>query len=100
MRSASLLKVLIEGVIAGGAVVFDMGEGHYCLGRVFLDPAYHKQGIGLVVTRSLIEQFPGARRRTLDTPPWNTRTRNFHLKLGFRIVRETEEDLFFERGIS
>jgi RimJ/RimL family protein N-acetyltransferase len=39
-------------------------------------------------------------KSTLETPPWNIRTRAFYTKLGFRLVKETDEDLYFERTLS
>ena len=100
MRKAAYYKIQVDGKIAGGAIVFNKGHGHYYLGRVFLDPAYHRQGIGLEAMRLLYEQFPAAQKWTLETPPWNTRTRNFYLKLGFRVVKETRDDVFFEKVMS
>jgi len=97
MNSAAYFRILLAGDLVGGAIVFDKGEGHYELGRVFLDPASHRQGIGLAVMHLLFAQFPLARKWTLDTPPWNMRTRSFYRKLGFRLVKETEADLFFEK---
>ncbi len=97
MQSATYFKILVEGELAGGAIVYAQGQGRYYLGRVFLDPAMHRQGIGLAVMQLIFAHFPDAHRWTLETPPWNTRTRNFYQRLGFQIVKETEEDLFFEK---
>ena len=99
MGSASYFKILATGEIAGGAIVFPGQRGRIYLGRVFLDPRFHGQGIGLTAMRLLFEQFPEARKWVLETPTWNTRTRNFYLKIGFRLVKETQADLFFEKEI-
>ncbi len=96
-HSRHRIKILVEGELAGGAIVYAQGQGRYYLGRVFLDPAMHRQGIGLAVMQLIFAHFPDACRWTLETPPWNTRTRNFYQRLGFQIVKETEEDLFFEK---
>ena len=100
MRTARYFKILVDGEIVGGAIVFDKGRGHYDLGRIFLDPAHHRQGIGLAAMHLLFEQFPAAQQWTLETPPWNTRTRSFYHKLGFQIVKETQHDVFFKKVMS
>lgn len=49
---------LVEGKLAGGAIVYAQGQGRYYLGRVFLDPAMHRQGIGLAVMQLKCCAFP------------------------------------------
>ena len=97
MGSASYFKFLVADEIAGGAIVFPGQRGRIYLGRIFLDPRFHGQGMGVAIMRMLFEHYPEARKWVLETPPWNIRTRNFYLKVGFRLVKETEEDLFFEK---
>ena len=48
----------------------------------------------------LLAAYPEARVWRLETPPWNQRTRAFYKKLGFRVVRETAEDVFFQKMMS
>jgi len=91
-------KVLYEGEVVGGVIAVDNGDGHYYLLRMFVEPDYQARGIGLKSVRLLFELYPEAKKWTLDTPAWNTRTRPFYGKLGFRIVGETEEGLLlFEK---
>jgi len=81
--------ILVDGALAGGAIVFGMGPGHYELGRLFLDPEWHGQGIGKQVMARLFADYPDAYRWTLDTPVWNRRTRHFYESLGFAAVGES-----------
>jgi GNAT superfamily N-acetyltransferase len=80
--------VTVDGALAGGAIVFGMGPGHCELGRLFLDPKWHRQGIGKRVMALLFAAYPDAQRWTLDTPVWNRRTRAFYEGLGFLPVGE------------
>jgi len=75
--------IVVEGEIAGGAIVVRKGPGHWELSRLFLDPALHRRGIGHRVVALLWETYPEARRWTLDTPAWNRRTRPFYEGFGF-----------------
>jgi ribosomal protein S18 acetylase RimI-like enzyme len=99
MRSAAAyLKILVAGKVVGGLIVFDQGNGKYYLGRMFVDPGYQRQGIGLRSVEMLFERYPEAKKWVLDTPAWNTRTRSFYERLGFIVVEEREGLLFFERA--
>ncbi len=97
MGSASYFKFLVADEIVGGAIVFPGQRGRIYLGRVFLDPRLHGQGVGLAAMGLLFDHFPEARKWVLETPSWNIRTRNFYLKVGFQLIKETDEDLFFEK---
>lgn len=76
-------KILAEGRIIGGIIVFPRREGHYELGRIFLHPDFQNQGIGTQAFAFLWKEFPKAKRWTLSTPGWNRRTRHFYQKVGF-----------------
>lgn len=91
-------KVVYEGEAVGGVIVVDNGDGHYYLARMLIDPDCQARGIELESVRLLFQLYPEAKKWTLETPAWNTRTRPFYGKLGFRIVGETEEGLLlFEK---
>jgi len=77
------LKVLYEGTIVGGMRVYKMGSGHYEIMGVFIDPDYHRKGIGKRSFEMILEMYPDAKKWTLDTPDWNIRTKKFYEKLGF-----------------
>jgi ribosomal protein S18 acetylase RimI-like enzyme len=97
MGKGKYFKFLLDGKLIGGAIVFPQGRGHFHLGRIFLDPACHRKGLGTKAMRLVMEEFPSAEKWSLETPPWNTRTRAFYLQQGFRIVGETQDDLFLEK---
>ena len=99
-KASAYWKLLLDGQLIGGAIVFSYPRGRYYLARIFLDPDYHRQGLGLRAMEALLAAYPEARVWRLETPPWNQRTRAFYKKLGFRVVRETAEDVFFQKMMS
>ena len=99
-KASAYWKLLLDGQLIGGAIVFSYPRGRYYLARIFLDPDYFRQGLGLRAMDALLAAYPEARVWRLETPPWNRRTRAFYEKLGFRVVRETAEDVFFQKMMS
>ena len=99
-KASAYWKLLLDGQLIGGAIVFSYPRGRYYLARIFLDPDYHRQGLGLRAMEALLAAYPEARVWRLETPPWNQRTRAFYKKLGFRVVRETAGDVFFQKTMS
>ena len=90
---------LFSNKIIGGLIIFDNGISHYRLGSIFIDPEYHRKGIGTASINFLIDTYPNVKKWSLETPPWNIRTRSFYKRLGFKIVKESKEDVFFEKTI-
>jgi len=97
MKRSKYYKFLLGERIIGGAIVIQKGIDQYCIGRIFIDPDQHRKGLGVEAMNLLFAQYPQAKKWTLETPPWNERTKAFYLKLGFTIVGETKEDIFFEK---
>ena len=85
-------KILSGDLIVGGIIVYDMSEGHYELGRIFIDPYAQNRGIGQEAVRLMFDAFPEAGMWTLGTPSWAIRNQHFYEKMGFVRVRETEVD--------
>ncbi|MFW9769518.1 MAG: GNAT family N-acetyltransferase [Candidatus Thorarchaeota archaeon] len=83
-RSGDYLKILYDGKIVGGTTVWRVSDTHYEIFNVFIDPDYHRKGIGRESFRLIMEKYPQAKRWTLDTPDWNTRTKAYYENLGFR----------------
>jgi RimJ/RimL family protein N-acetyltransferase len=91
MRIGKYYKIMDEYRIIGGFVVFNKGNGHFYLGRIFLEPEYQNQGIGAQAMEFMEKEFPQAERWTLDTPQWNKRTQHFYEKMGY-VKIGTEDD--------
>lgn len=99
-RSSAYWKILLDGQLIGGAIVMAFPRGRYYLARIFLDPDFHGQGLGTQAMKMLFGLYPEARVWRLETPPWNIRTRAFYEKLGFQVVRESRDDVFYQKIIS
>ncbi len=84
-------KIVCEGRIIGGIVVFDMGQGHLHLDLIYLDPDYHNRGIGTRAMQFIEETYP-ATKWTLDTPAYAVRNQHFYEKFGYVKVSEQEHD--------
>jgi GNAT superfamily N-acetyltransferase len=74
-----------DGQIVGGLAVFDLGEGHFHLDVIFIDPAYHNRGIGTQAIHFIERTYP-AQKWTLNTPDYATRNHHFYEKFGYVMV--------------
>ena len=98
MRMGDYYKILVDGQIVGGVIVFRKAPREYELGRIFVDPDFQNQGIGTQAFDFLWEEFPLAKRWTLGTPAWNRRTRHFYRKVGFvEIGEDGHGGILFEK---
>lgn len=82
--SGDYLKILYDGKIVGGTTAYKISDTHFEIFNVFIDPEYHRRGIGKKSFEMLMEKYPHGKRWTLDTPDWNTRTKSYYEYLGFR----------------
>jgi replication factor A1 len=84
--------------------VIRVSSGHYYIYGVFIDPEYHRRGIGVGSFELVTQRYPDAKKWTLDTPEWNVRTKRFYEKIGFvqkGILRwEPDFDLRFYEMIT
>jgi GNAT superfamily N-acetyltransferase len=90
MQEGMCYKLLAEGQCAGGMVIFDMGQGHFHLGVIFIAPGWQNRGIGSQAMNFIEQTYP-ARRWTLDTPTWAVRNRHFYEKFGYVNVGERDD---------
>ena len=98
LNEGHLLQAVINGEIAGGAILFldNDGETLY-IGRIFLDPVHHRKGYGLSLMKTVESYYPGIKKIQLDTPLWNVRTNAFYTKLGYREVKRDEEFAYYQK---
>ena len=76
-------KILLDGQIVGGIIVFDMGQGCYEVGRIYVDPDLQNRRIGQQAIKLMFRAFPAARKWILGTPSWAIRNQHFYEKMGF-----------------
>lgn len=100
MKRGDYHKILLGARIVGGLIVFRKAPQEYELGRIFIDPEVQRQGIGMQAMALMEAAYPLAKRWTLDTPVWNTRTNRFYPKVGFTRVGEHGEDVLYTKTMS
>ncbi|WP_379147046.1 GNAT family N-acetyltransferase [Paenibacillus sp. sgz500992] len=101
MKKGHYYKLLADGVIIGGMIVFPAsGEDEFLLLRIFIDPLQQNRGFGQEAFHYLFASYPSARRWTLDTPSWAVRNHHFYKKMGFvqtGVIGDPDsQDAFFE----
>lgn len=83
-------KILVDGVIVGGINLYDLGEGHFYLGAIFVSPKYQGQGIGSKAIEFIEMKYDQVKKWTLDTPYLNTGNHRFYEKHGYRKINEIQ----------
>ena len=95
-RSGHLYKLTENGLIIGGAILFPDGDT-LNIGRIFVNPDYHRKGYGTRMMQEIEALFPDVKTFTLDTPAWNTRTNDFYRKLGYMEARRDEALVYYAK---
>jgi len=97
-------KVLLNGTLIGGLILWIRRNGRNYLGTIFIDPPFQGMGIGTKIWRMVESAHPEARSWMTDTPGFAKRNHHFYVhKLGFEIVRienqgkQKEEIYIFEK---
>ena len=100
LHEGHLLQSVIDGEVIGGAILFldKDGETLY-IGRIFIDPVYHRKGYGLSLMKMVETHYSGIKKIKLDTPLWNVRTNAFYTKLGYREVKQDEGFAYYQKEL-
>lgn len=85
-------KILKNGKLIGGTVIFNDQNGHYTLGAIFIHPSYQNQGIGQKIMRLIEGKYPDAKSWFLDTPYLSFRNHHFYEKIGYKKTGEEIPD--------
>jgi len=88
LTSGMYYKVLNEGKIVGGVILFKKGRVHLEIGRIYIHPEFQNKGLGTEVLSLLERRNPGIKKWTLNTPAWAVRNQHFYEKLGYIKVGE------------
>lgn len=95
-RTHHLYKLVDDGLIVGGAILFPDGDT-LNIGRIFISPEHFHKGYGIYLMQEIESMFPEVRTITLDTPAWNTRTNNFYTKLGYTEIKRSDEFVYYAK---
>ena len=95
-----LLQAVVDGEIVGGAILFVDKDGETLyIGRIFIDPVYHRKRYGLSLMKMVESYYFGIKKIKLDTPLWNVRTNAFYRKLGYCEVKRDEGFSYYEKEL-
>ena len=95
-----LLQLVKDGQIIGGAILFvNKDSKTLYVGRIFIDPVYHRKGYGLSLMKMVETYYPGIKKIKLDTPLCNVRTNAFYTKLGYNEVKRDEEFAYYQKEL-
>ena len=92
MQIGHYYKIMVDGQIIGRFIIFEKKDGHYELGRIFVEPACQNGGVGAQAIRFMEAEFSTAKKWTLDTPRWAVRNRHFYQKMGYLQVEGENSD--------
>ncbi len=95
-RSNRLYKLVDNGLIVGGAILFPDGDT-LNISRIFVSPEHFRKGYGIRMMQEIEAMYPEAKAFTLDTPAWNTRTNAFYTKLGYTETGRSNDLIFYSK---
>ena len=95
-KSNHLFKLVDDGLIIGGAVLYSDNE-KLNISRIFISPENHRKGYGVFMMQEIEALYPMVKEFTLDTPIWNIRTKSFYKKLGYNEVRHDKEFVYYSK---
>lgn len=81
-------SVFINNELAGALDIRKLSHDHYYLYRVYLKPSFHNKGYGSHIMKWMENEFPDAKRWSLDTPKDNAQNHHFYEKLGYKEIGE------------
>lgn len=90
IKNGMYYKIVVDDVIVGGINLYDLGNGHFCLGAIFISPEYQNQGIGSMAIDFIEEKYKEVKRWTLDTPYLNIANHRFYERHGYKKVNEIQ----------
>lgn len=85
-------KILLDGEVVGGLIVWILPGGENILGTIFVDPAFQCRGIGTRAWQFVEAAYPAAKSWILETPDWSLGNHYFYEhKCGFTKIEEKVE---------
>lgn len=89
-----LYKLSVDGLIAGGAILFENGR-QLNIGRIFVAPEYFRKGYGIFIMQEIERIFSDVKEMVLETPVWNVRTNAFYQKLGYSEYKKDDAFVYY-----
>ena len=95
-KAYAFYKIMANGYIVGAFWFMKKENSTAYVYRIFLDPKYHRQGVGEKAFEFLFNTFPEVKTWELKTPKWNKRTPKFYHKVGLEISKNDERFNYFK----
>lgn len=90
MGQDEFYKIVVDGQIVGGIILFSKDDGHWHLDLLNIVPECQNRGIGKQAM-AFIEQAYPATKWTLDTPGYAIRNQHFYETCGYVAVGIRQE---------
>lgn len=87
--------ILKDETIIGGACVIDKGNDKYELGSLYIDKKHQNKGFGSTALKLINDEFPHAKKWTLETPFRSYRNHHFYEKHGYKKIHEYSPKALF-----
>lgn len=102
IKDKRIYNIICNDEMIGGAIIFynETRPDTLYLGRIFIDPFYHRLGLGEKAMKLIEAKYKDVLLFKLDTPIWNTRTNNLYDKLGYTLVRSEDDTNYYEKRLS
>jgi len=83
IKDGMYYKIELDNEIIGGIKLFNLGNGHYRLGAIFIHPEHQSKGIGTTAIHFIENEYPNITKWSLDTPYLSYENHHFYEKLGY-----------------
>jgi GNAT superfamily N-acetyltransferase len=100
-------KIMTEGIVIGGTIVWILPGDHNVLGAIFVDPVYQDRGVGTRTWQFVEATYPETKSWRLATPPWATKNHHFYEQCcGFQrvesdpIIGSPEGEIVYRKEMS
>lgn len=81
-------KILDSDRIIGGFSIWDLSDGHYEIGSIYVSLEYQDRGIGSQAMNFIFSNYKNVTKWSLETPYRSFRNHHFYEKQGFVKVGE------------
>lgn len=81
---------MLDNTIVGGLNLYDMSDGCFSLGAIFISPEYQNQGIGSRAIEFIEEKYNWVKKWILDTPYLNTANHRFYERHGYKRIKKIQ----------
>jgi GNAT superfamily N-acetyltransferase len=71
-------KVMADGAVIGGFIVWILPTGHNILGTIFIDPDFQDRGVGRETWKFIEEKYPQTKSWRLTTPKFAKKNHYFY----------------------